>query len=179
MVCSYTIQSMDPVFFFGYGAYRNREKIRQVIGRNSQLEFGAILEGYQLCFQSITHIPQKPQEILRYLYGESFKAYTVQKGEGIVAGVVYKIEQEDLENIRKWEFVGLWREIIAVSVRTAGEKTIQVLTEKAMNDTVISETVDGLCYDEFQFTQRKEKQKEFYTKEQLTYIRRQIQNLDK
>lgn len=165
---------MDTVYFFGYGANRNREKLRQILGKYPELEFGGIIEGYQLCFQTLDQIPKGPKEVLQKLYGDSFKGYTLKKGEGVVGGAVFQLEKKDFEYIKEWEFVGMWRELIPVTVKTAGGKAIQALTEKAMNDTVISDVVDGLLYDEFSFVETKEKQKEFYTKEQLTYIRQQL-----
>lgn len=170
---------MQKVYFFGYGANRNREKIYQITGKYPSLEFGAILEGYQLCVQNLDLITEKPRKILTELYGERFKAYTIKKGNGIVSGMIWEITPEDLEKIKEWEFVGDWKEIIEITIRSAGNKTIQAITEKVTDDAQVIDIVDGLSYDEFEFTIKNDSKskEEFYTQAQIDYIKKQLKTI--
>lgn len=168
----------DKVLFFGYGANRSRSKITQIIGHDPGEAVGAIVEDFKLGIQVVNQVPQQLQEILTSVYGHQFKAYTLTPGEGIVAGVIWAFNKEDLEKLKEWEFIGVWREIVEVRATIFDNTTVKVLTEKSMNQFPITETVDGLLYDEFNFTNlgyKSSADKEYYTKQQLEQINRWIQ----
>lgn len=164
---------MGRVLFFGYGANKSRSKIQQIIGKDPGLGVGAILEGYTLNLQSINQIPDIPRQILLKLYSGEFKAYTIRKGDGVVVGAIWEIEEEDLNKIKEWEFVDVWREIIEVSVKTSSEETLKVITEKAKDEFQTEFIVDGLLYDVFGFTKKASDptKDQYYTQKQLAKIR--------
>ncbi len=167
---------MDSISFFGYGANRNHEKIKQIIGRDPGNGLGAIVKGYQLCIQTLSQIPKGPREVLQKSWGNNFKSYTLKKGKGIVGGTVWDLTDKEFHLIKEWEFIGAWRELVTISVQTANENEVTVFSEKAPDILPISQVVDGLLYDEFEFTNLRDTQqkKEFYSKEQLEAIRNEL-----
>ncbi len=165
---------MSQILFFGYGANRSRQKIQEIIGKDLGEGIGAILNGYTLNIQNLNQIPEKVQDFLRKLYGNDFKAYTIKKGEGVVLGVIWKIDVKDLEKFKEWEFVGLWREIVEIEVTTSTDEVVKVITEKSMDQFPSTFIVDGLIYDTFAFTKQKvhsPDQQQYYTQKQITTIR--------
>jgi hypothetical protein len=166
---------MDKKLFFGYGANRSRSKITQIIGHDPGEGVGAILEGYALHNQKLDQIPDPAKAILTKLFGHSFQAYTIRPGEGIVGGIIWSFTQEDLKKIEEWEFVGVWREIVEVIVKSEDLYTVKVLTEKVFDKFSVSNKVDGLYYDEFSFTRVAQEaapqMNEYYTQKQIEEIR--------
>ncbi len=45
------------MLFFGYGAYRSKAKMAQVIGYEPETEVGGIVEGYRLAYQVLSQLP--------------------------------------------------------------------------------------------------------------------------
>lgn len=170
---------MDPVFFFGYGANRNKEKIKEIIGHYPALELGGILEGYQLAYQTLEQIPNPPKEILEKIFGSNFKAYTLKKGDGIVEGTLWQVTEDEAKLIREWEYDGIWREFIQVSIKTAGNKEVRALTEKSNDTYPTIDVVDGLQYDEFLNTDLQTAQKQYYSENQLNIIRAELEKIRK
>lgn len=165
---------MEKKLFFGYGANRNRSKIRQVIGRDPGEGVGAILEGYSLYLQDMEQIPERVRADLQKIFGNSFKSYTIVKGKGFVLGVIWAITDEELEKIKVWEYVGEWREIIEVTVKSEDFYTVKVLTEKCIDTFPATKKVDGLYYNELELKELEitKEEDEFYTKKQLEEIRK-------
>lgn len=166
------------IYYFGYGANRERARIREVLGKEPQGGYGAVLEGFDLGYQILDQIPQKPQEVLRNAWGDRFKCYTLRRGKGLAVGVIWEMDQADLEIMKKWEFIGLWREIVQLSVKTFSGETIKAITEKAIDDKRVFGFVDGLNYEnnlnldgiKTKLAMRDEE----YRKEEIAKIRTQI-----
>ncbi len=163
------------ILYFGYGAYRNRSKVEQVIAHPRPEEIGGIAEGYRLAYQDLSQIPQKASDILRNVWGDNFKAYTLKRENGIVSGVVYTITEEDLVKIKEWEFDGLWRDIIEIEIKTSDGFVVKAFTDMAKPDQQVAGYADGLLYNEFAFIIKQEKEnirdQEYYTQQQLEKIR--------
>ena len=160
--------------FFGYGANRNRGKLAQVLGHDPGEELGGIVEGYKLCYQNFELIPEKVAEIIGDVYGHEYKTYTLQKGTGLVSGVLFELDVEDFDKIKEWEFVGSWREFVEVEVKLANGHHITAFTEKAIEGSEITEVVDGLLYDEFVHTKREHvdpEAEQFYSQKQISLIK--------
>jgi hypothetical protein len=170
---------MEKILFFGYGANRSKQKIKEIIGREPDQGVGAVLKGYTLNVQNLTQIPTDVQNFLQKLYGNEFKAYTLKKGQGIVVGVIWELNEEDLEKFKEWEFIGAWRELVDVEVETSSGDTVKVLTEKSMDKFPSTFIVDGLIYDVFAFSKRKvasPDEQQYYTQKQITTLRNWLAN---
>lgn len=167
---------MGKVLFFGYGAYRNKGKISQVLGHNPGEGVGAVLEGYVLVYQTIDQLPESLREFFRGVYGNDFRAYTIRKGEGVVSGMLWEINDEDLVTLKKWEFEGIWREVVEVTVKSSGGKDARAFTEKANGDQPFHEITDGLSYEEFENKRAVQNQKSsedpYYTNLQIEKIKK-------
>jgi len=167
---------MRKIYFFGYGSYRSREKIREVIQRDPEGGHGAVLEGYKLAIQVLDQTPEKVRPTLERVWGKDFQAYTLRRGGGGVAGVVWELTEEDLAKIKEWEFVGSWREIITASVKIANGETISVVTEKVPDNQPIKELADGFNYRANLNREGRRDLKEFEEKdiELLRQLRREL-----
>jgi hypothetical protein len=109
----------NKIYFFGYGANRDAQKISKVLGKTPIYHIGAELEGYQLVYQTLDQIPDPPRKLLEAAWGNTFKAYTINQGSGVVGGVVWEFEPEDLVVMKKWEFDGVWRQFIPVKIKAS------------------------------------------------------------
>lgn len=123
-----------------------------------------MLEGFSLATQSLKNIPEPPRRILNKVWGDSFHAYTIKRGSGIVAGKAWVLEEEDLEKIKQWEFVGKdgWRELVSVKLTTAEGKTIAAITEKSQDQYEVDRLVDGIDYE---VNLNRKREKEYYSEE--------------
>lgn len=140
---------MSKIYFFGYGAYRIKERVAQILGHTPEGGYGAVLEGYVLGIQSLEQIPNQAQDILKKAWGDNFRCYTLKPGKGVIAGVIWEIDEKDLEIIKEWEFVGVWREFITAPVKLKDGRVItNAITEKAPDGVPIKEIVDGLNYED-------------------------------
>jgi hypothetical protein len=169
---------MAKVLFFGYGAYRNKNKLAQVLGHTLGEGVGAVLEGYVLVYQTLNQLPANIGEFLRGVYGNDFKAYTIRKGSGVVSGIIWEITNEDLEIIKKWEFIPLspWREIVGINLKSSGGKEVKAFTEKAKDDQPATKITDGLDYEEFENIRQDPNKKQsndnpYYTQQQIEKIK--------
>jgi len=155
---------MSEVVFFGYGANYDINRIRSIIGHEPKGGEGAILKGYSLGIQSLNNIPEKEKSVLKKVWGENFEAYTLVSGTGYINGRLWIISEEDLEKIKKWEFIykDSWRELLNISITTFDGKTITAVTEKSKDQYGLERVADGLNYD---FTLNKEGQRRHPTPE--------------
>ena len=140
---------MAKVYFFGYGANRSRKRIKEILGKEPDGGYGAVINGYTLSYQVLDQVPENPRRILDKVWGENFKGYTLSQGGGKVAGVIWEIEEEDLKKIKQWEFVDEgWKELVRATANTSDGRSITVLTEKAVETLPRKEAVDGLHYED-------------------------------
>lgn len=140
---------MAKLYYFGYGTNKSRERIREIIGHDPGEGKGAVLDGYVLTYQVLDQVPEGPRTVLGKVWGDEFKGYTLRKGSWKVAGVIWELEEDDLEKIKEWEFVDEhWKEMVSASAVTSDGVTIQVVTEKVPDNQPIKEAVDGLNYKE-------------------------------
>jgi len=139
---------MAKVYFFGYGANRSGDRLREIFGHEVTKVSGAILDNNVLSYQVLDQVPEKPREILQRVWGNEFRCYTARTGEGQIVGVVWELEESDLEILKEWEFIGEWRDLVPVKVKTTDGKEIQALTDKVSDTAPIKEVVDGLFYED-------------------------------
>jgi hypothetical protein len=140
---------MAKIFFFGYGAYADYYRLKNIIGKGPEGGEGALLEGFNLAVQNLKNIPEGPKKILEKVWGNNFRAYSIIRGNGIVNGKVWLIDEEDLEKIKEYEFINVkesWRELVKVDIKTSDGKIISALTDKSLDQFGTVETVDGLDY---------------------------------
>lgn len=137
---------MSKVYYFGYGANRISERIREVVGQHVKDGQSAIVENCVLGIQGLSCIPETPKKILGSIWGANFRSYSIKTGVGIVAGVLWEINSDDLDKIRQWEMVPEWKEIISITVKTSKGVSMIALTDKVADDSRFDEFVDGLNY---------------------------------
>lgn len=146
---------MGKILFFGYGAYRSRNKVLRVLGKEPVGGRGAILEGYELAIEPLELVPDGPRKILEQVWGKSFRSYTLKKGKGLVAGRIWELDDDDM-NLAEWEFVGVWRELVQVEVTLSNKQTVKAIADKIINTDNLIEIVDGLNYEDNLNAEKKE-----------------------
>lgn len=138
---------MAKILYFGYGANRSSQKIFEILGKEPGGGNSAVLEGFNLYTQTLSQIPEKPRSILEKVWGGEFRSYTLKKGEGSVAGVLWELDEDELKKLQEWEFVGYWKEMIQVPIKTSSGETVYAVTEKVTDDQSVEGKVDGLFYE--------------------------------
>lgn len=138
---------MNKSNFFGYGILRNKRILAEIIHHEPDGGSSAILENYNLCVQTLDLIPNFPRDILQKVWGQNFRSYTLKKGNGIVSGIVWKLSEEDLTKISRWDFIPEWKEIIKVQVKTFSEKIIESVTTKVYDNQSFYALIDGINYE--------------------------------
>jgi hypothetical protein len=134
-------------YFFGYGAFKDKDIFKEIIGHYPLVYFGGLISNFDLGYQILTQIPEKPRQILERIWGTRFRAYTLAKGKGIVTGNIYEITYDDFLLIDRWEFIKEWREFIKVEVTLFNGNKIEAYTTKTLDSQKIEELVDGINYE--------------------------------
>ena len=134
--------------FFGYGANRNRKRLREILGHEPGGGDSAILNNAILTVQTLDQIPDEPRRILEKVWGEKFRSYTIKDGKGETVGTLWEIDENDLELLKKWEYIGDWREFQEVTVKTADGTEVKALTDRAPEGSLTKKVVDGLNYED-------------------------------
>lgn len=135
------------VRYFGYGANRCKECLEKILGTEIEEGKGAILHDYALCYQTLEQIPNPPQELLQKIWGNTFRCYTIYPfPKGIVAGVVWSLTRSQLNQMKEWEFEGIWKKIVEIPVTLFTGETLPAWTDLIPQTLSIHEAVDGLYY---------------------------------
>jgi hypothetical protein len=164
--------------FFGYGANRSKYRIKEITGRFPIGGYSAIVRNYCLCYQKLTHIPDPPREILRKIWGEDFRCYTLFPHPGIVTGVIWELDENGFDLMKKWEFIGPWKELVTVEAITFQGKTIPSQTEIIHPSQTTDIVVDGINYETFINSPSPNKEKyEEQIKEELQKVRQMLSDL--
>jgi hypothetical protein len=141
-------RNSTDIYYFGYGAGRDKKRMAAIIRHQPEGGLGAILNNYRLYIQKLDDIPEIPQKILSDIWGSEFRAYTVRKSQGRVAGVIWKLSALDIKRVKEWEFVGLWRELVQIEVDMYNGQVIKAITDVAAEPSSVSVVVDGINYQD-------------------------------
>lgn len=168
---------MRTLQFFGYGPLKNRSFIKTIIGRDPGVGIPAIVEGFQLAYQTLEQIPKNVRSILEKVWGAGFRAYTLRSGSGIVAGVIWELTEAELIRIRQWDFIGSWRELADVSARTSSGESVAVISDMVSDTQPIKDTVDGMFYEENLNPEGTWIVEEYFREEELDRVREQLKEM--
>lgn len=168
------------IYYFGYGANRSKNRLVNILNHSPIGGYGGIIRNFGLGYQTLTQIPDPPRTLLKRVWGEQYKGYTIIPAEGgIVAGVVWEIDECSFERMKEWECVSIWKKIIPVSVQTYNNRNIQAVTEIIMEPQRILWLVDGIDYENnlnIQNPRRNSRSDEFKV-EQLRNARKTLQKM--
>lgn len=92
-----------------------------VTGEKPKFIGNAVLSGYELRVQQLSEITtagENPREILRKVWGDNFKSYTLIEKQGSqVSGVLLKLSIKARHKFDKWELVDMgWYKKVFVEV---------------------------------------------------------------
>jgi len=150
-------QNVETVDIFYYGPGADEDVMTAIIGKKPIKGRSAILQGYKLGIQGVNEIPdikvkgssQTARQIIKGAWGPDFLMHAAHKGKGLIKGIVWTINKEDLGMVKKLELVKFkWYSIVKSKVVFADGGTAQVLTIVVKNQPV-QKDIDGLNYDLF------------------------------
>ena len=104
---SYTMNMSNNIrYYFGYGADREPEMIKAIIGHNA-IDMGeATISGYGLYIQKLADIPLPARTILQKSWGNSFISYVIKPLKGSkVYGRLFSINSVEIKQVDIWELV--------------------------------------------------------------------------
>jgi hypothetical protein len=176
----------NSVNFFSYVVKENVEGIRALLGRRKLLYEDAILQGYELCVQTVdqvsdlvppgSELPISPRELLAKTYPPDYELYTIRPRTGAtVAGKIWYISPNEYEYWREYELIdyGLSGDITAKAITENGD-VITVQTYGLISNTAnISKVIDSSYMRENIPTQKKLQHKR---KIRMDYIKRKSQS---
>ena len=136
--------------FFGYGADRDPEMMKAIIGRVPK-GYPATLEGFELCVQTWEEIPEEAKKILSPPWDSSFSSYILRptlKPFKKVRGTIWLITPHERKLIDNWELVGKWYQVFFLHIRTHDDLPKQIEIQ-VVNDQKIKKVVHGEYYKNF------------------------------
>lgn len=137
------------MYYFGYGANRDSAMIEAITGKSLHGR-PAYIEGWELCVQNLSNIPEIPREILQDAWGDHFESYVIREGTGLVNGTLWELHPEDRVRVAKWELIPYgWYKNRGVRAFPEDEpRGLQSVTEVIENQS-IDRIVDGMNYKTF------------------------------
>lgn len=157
-----------PIHYFGYGAMRDYDVVKAVIGRGPS-GTKATLKGYELIIQRLPDVPPALKHGLERTWGPGYGAYRIRLGDdnSHVTGVAWEINEEELGLIKNWEGNGVWTQTIEEEVFTYEGSYV-----KAVSDAVSGESTGGVILGSyFTFLNEKEKVVAVAEEERINYLR--------
>ena len=115
--------SQQLKYLFGYGADREPDMIKAIIGHNA-LDMGeATVSGYGLYVQKLADIPLPARTILQKSWGNSFISYVIKPLKGSkVYGRLFSINNAEIKQVDIWELVDCnWYDIAMITATTLGD----------------------------------------------------------
>ncbi|MFZ1258336.1 MAG: gamma-glutamylcyclotransferase family protein [Candidatus Saccharimonas sp.] len=138
-------------YFFGFGADQEVDMIAAIIGRQPRIVGVAVLEGYQLCIQSLEDITDKranPRAILERTWGKGFRSYAIRPVLGSkVRGTVFEVTKAERLLIDAWELVPEgWQDSAEVTVVGEDGHVYKAYTQVLAKGQREGDTVNGMMY---------------------------------
>jgi hypothetical protein len=136
---------MTEIHYFGYGANRNPDMMKAIVGRKPK-GYSAALEGFELCIQSWGNIPKNVQKLLAPAWGPGFKSYCVRPTrDKVVRGKVWILNEAERKLIDAWELTDYWYRPVVVHFNEPNNKSVQVEIQ-IVDNVEIDKLVDGTKY---------------------------------
>lgn len=136
----------EVVSYFGYGANRNPNMMKAIIGRQPK-GVRSFVRGFELCVQTWNEIPTHVREKLSPSWDEDFKTYFLRpnyKYRSKVRGVIWEVTRKERHFIDNWELTGDWYKIFTFELKNMEQLEIQVIPEPN-----IGSVVNGCIYKSF------------------------------
>jgi len=161
------------IYFFGYGADKDADMMKAVIGRVPKGEKAAV-SGFELCVQSLADLPFAAQKIVKRSWDESdhFKSYAIRPSknmDSIVTGTMWELTPFERKLVDNWELTELWYNVFFLTIEAS--KKIQVEIQ-VINDQQIRRIINGKRYKTF--LNSKKKMLETATQCRLEYLKKKI-----
>ena len=140
----------NSILFFGYGANRDQDMIKAILGRKPHGE-PATLSGFELCIQTWNEMNSPTQNILKNSWGKTFKSYVIRPAISAatsVRGMIWHITSKERKLIDFWELTGTWYlvSLLKLPHPDLGQITIEL---QIVNNPNIKNVSNGLHYRNF------------------------------
>lgn len=140
--------SAEPILYFGYGAMASAELMQALLGKVPR-GTPASVKHHKLCIQEWSEIPLLTRaHLLDSWTPGDFQAYAIRGKRGVsVSGIIWELEQKDMDAVAAWNFHSHWYEPYQVFADVTG---CQVLAyTDAVSNPNPERTANGLFYDPF------------------------------
>ncbi len=141
---------VDEVQYFGYGANRDPEMIKAIIGR-LPIGYPAKFYGFELCVQTWKEMPQNVRDILTSSWDPSFRTYCARATNNsslYIKGTVWELTREERRIIDSWELTGIWYKMYVMQYQKTSNHLTQVEIQ-VINDPGIKQVKIGHRYKTF------------------------------
>lgn len=144
------------VKYFSYVVNENIEMLQALFGRKNLLYEDAILQGYELCIQTVNDVSNKipsssplkksPREIMKDFFGANYELYVIRaNSQKKVSGKIWYVSPEEYEYLREWEMIeyGMSEDIVARAINDDGDSMTVSTYGLVKNPKNISKVVDA------------------------------------
>lgn len=137
-----------PILYFGYGANRDPEMMKAIIGRMPDGE-EAKISGFELCIQHWQEMTDKVRQGLTGSWDEHFRSYILRpaiRQPKPVVGKVWHLTPLERKLIDNWEMTGIWYNIFLLEYFNPQRIQVEI---QVVNDPQIKQSVSGSRYKTF------------------------------
>ncbi|MDB5175696.1 MAG: hypothetical protein JWM81_554 [Candidatus Saccharibacteria bacterium] len=153
----------ENILYAGYGANRDPEMIRAIVGGVSTIIGNVAIHDVELCVQRYDQITDdvsdaapvalSPKQIINSAWGEqsNFETYAIRPSQSsTVSAVLFELTPLQRALVAEWELIEFgWYDRMNVTVELEDGTTLQAETEGFANDQHIDRVVEGEGYETF------------------------------
>jgi len=136
------------IYFFGYGADRDADMMKAIVGRVPKGE-KAVISGFELCIQSFNDVPFKARKIIAKSWDHSFKSYVIRPVldmNSVVTGTMWTLTPLERKLIDNWEITGLWYDVFFFTKEAPDKMQMEI---QIVQDQPIRHIANGKRYKTF------------------------------
>lgn len=156
------------IYFFGYGADKDADMMKAIVGRVPKGE-KATVSGFELCIQSLADIPYAAQKFVKQSWNHSFLSYAMRPAkdmESVVTGTMWELTPLERKLIDNWELTGLWYDVFFIAKSAPHPVNIEL---QIIQNQPIRSIENGKHYKTF--LNSKEKMLETANKLRIEYLK--------
>jgi len=150
--------------YFGYGANRDPEMMKAIVGRVPQGTFATVSD-FELCIQDWPCLLPKVQEMLTPSWDTNFKSYVLRASTNAstrkVRGMVWNITKEERHMIDNWELTGEWYHVFTLQFGDI-QLEIQVIDNQPVEKVVMSPIYKTFLNDKKRMIKTAERARQWY-----------------
>src|SRR6185369_880419 len=116
------------IYFFGYGADKDADMMKAIVGRVPKGE-KATISGFELCVQTLADLPFKAQQIVKNSWDHSFRSYALRASKNMnstVEGMMWELSPLERKLIDNWEITGFWFDVFLMNLEAPRKMQLEI-----------------------------------------------------